>query len=41
MIMIMTKMIVVVDLHIVIRLDCLHFVTGSAKVLVKTLAEKG
>ena len=41
MIMIMTKMIVVVDLYIVMRLDCLHFVTGSAEVLVKTLAGKG
>ena len=41
MIMIMTKMIVVVDLYIVMRLDCLHFVTGRAEVLVKTLAGKG
>ena len=40
MIMMMNKM-VEVDLYIVMRLDCLHFITGSAEVLVKTLAGKG
>ena len=40
MIMMMNKM-VEVDLYIVMRLDCLHFVTGRAEVLVKTLAGKG
>ena len=39
MIMMMNKM-VEVDLYIVMRLDCLHFVTGRAEVLVKTLAGK-
>ena len=40
MIIMMNKM-VEVDLYIVMRLDCLHFVTGRAEVLVKTLAGKG
>ena len=39
MIMMMNKM-VEVDLYIVMRLDCLHLVTGRAEVLVKTLAGK-